>query len=323
MLRYWRFRIELFSDRCVCMSVTCRPSHQFKFTGIWKYSPSNIIFCLLLSNLHSLGKVLCCKFNLHLCSADLQTSFYVMFNISQNIWFSYAIAYPCIWSFQILGSPRLEYIFFTRFNPPSPCGTSQTCCRAVDIVGGLSEWSVGGHCVSSLVILVLGACGKSPVTSKHLNMVKFYSQDFLSISSAGFGHRFSPALRACFERFHEFLKPVAYRKMEITVGFVFSNGKFSSISALLLFLLLLSIKSQRYCFFSSYIFCRQHLWEMMRFFWNQLKIGLTCTKSSKLLIIPVTSDHLNMQTYKPIDPLLYLNIWIVCLQGIEITKRLV
>ena len=103
--------------------------------------------------------------------------------------------------------------------------------------------------MSSLVILVLGACGKSPVTSKHLNMVKFYSQDFLSISSAGFGHRFSPALRACFERFHEFLKPVAYRKMEITVGFVFSNGKFSSISAPLLFLLLLSIKSQRYCFF--------------------------------------------------------------------------
>ena len=62
-------------------------------------------------------------------------------------------------------------------------------------------------------------------------MVKFYSQDFLSISSAGFGHRISLALRACFERFHEFLKPVAYRKMEITVGFVFSNGKFSSITA--------------------------------------------------------------------------------------------
>ena len=109
----------------------------------------------------------------------------------------------------------------------------------------------------------IAVCGKSPVTSKHLNMVKFYSQDFLSISSAGFGHRFSLALRACFERSHEFLKPVAYRKMEITVGFVFSNGKFSSISAPLLLLLLLSIKSQRYFF---YIFCRQHLWEMMRSF---------------------------------------------------------
>ena len=108
MLRYWRFRIELFSDRCVCMSVTRRPSHQFKFTGIWKYSPPNIKFCLLLSKRHLLGKVLCCKFNLHLCSAGLQTSFYVMFNISQNIWFSYATAYSlhslfnhlvvCAWS---------------------------------------------------------------------------------------------------------------------------------------------------------------------------------------------------------------------------------
>ena len=98
-----------------------------------------------------------------------------------------------------------------------------------------------------------GACGKSPVTSKHPNMVKFYSQDFLSISSAGFGHRISLALRACFERFHEFLKPVAYRKMEITVGFVFSNGKFSSISARLLLLLLLSIKSQIYCFFLYFL----------------------------------------------------------------------
>ena len=82
-------------------------------------------------------------------------------------------------------------------------------------------------------------------------MVEFYSQDFFSISSADFGHRISLALRACFERFHEFLKPVAYRKMEITVGFVFSNGKFSSISARLLLLLLLSIKSQRYYFLSA------------------------------------------------------------------------